>query len=141
VHACSRVDAVRHIPWSLYLAVGNTACCTNPCAARNNTKPGDGSKQVQLYSLPQRSGIDVCAYGLDPSNRCCRLYLAVMACCTNPVHTAVFRTACRQRLLTNRVVNLLVHVCTYACLRVDAVKHTQQAVPGCVGFAQTLCRQ
>jgi hypothetical protein len=99
------VDAVRHIPWSLYLAVLATQHVAQTLCSQKQHKNQEmaASRCNCTARVAQRSGIDVCAYsdGLDPSNRCCRLYLAVMACCTNPVHTAVFRTACRQRLLTN----------------------------------------
>jgi hypothetical protein len=89
--------------------------------------------------VAQRSGIDVCLFRwLDPSNRCCRLYLAVMACCKPCAYGSSEQPADSGRPI--RVVNLLVHVCTYACLFcVDAVKHTQQAVPGCVGLAHKPC--
>jgi hypothetical protein len=105
---------------NLYLC-WQPACC-KPCAARNNTKPGDGSKQVQLCSRScQRSGIDVCAYsdGLDHQTD----LQAVRAGCDGMLlqtHAAVFRTTCRQRLLTNsscKTCWLRMYVCML-CLRV-----------------------
>jgi hypothetical protein len=114
MYACSRVDAVRHIPWSLYLAVlatqhvAQTLCSQKQHKTRRWQQAGNCTARVA-----QRSGIDVpipmgWTHQTDAAG-CTWL----MACCTNPVHTAVFRS--NSGCLTN-LINLLVHVCTYACL-------------------------
>jgi hypothetical protein len=86
MHACSRVlmrsdtyhGACTWLCWQ-------HSMLHKPCAARKTQNQEMAASRCNCTArVAQRSGIDVCLFRwLDPSNRCCRLYLAVMACCTN----------------------------------------------------------
>jgi hypothetical protein len=120
--ACLFACAVRHIPWSLYLAVLATQHVAQTLCSQKQHKNQDGSKQVQLQpgctTIWHRC---VCLFRwVGPIKQMLQAVPGCDGMCTNPVHTAVFRTACRQRLLTNSSCKTC--WCTYvrmhACLRV-----------------------
>jgi hypothetical protein len=131
-----RVDAVRHTMEPVPGCVGNTACCTKPCAARNNTKPGDGSKQVQLYSPSCTTIWHRCAYSDGWTHQ---TDAAGTVPCDGMLHKPCAYGSIQNSLQTAAADHLSckpasarMYACLFAC--VDAVKHTQQAVPGCVGL-------
>ena len=68
---------------------------------------------------------------LPLSSKCCRLHLAVLACCTNPVHTAGTSTASRLLRLAQHADEHL-HTCCSAI-------HTWQRVLGYVDMVHKPC--
>jgi hypothetical protein len=62
VHACSRVDAVRHIPWSLYLAVATQHVAQTLCSQKQHKTRRWQQAGATVQPELQRSGIDVCLF-------------------------------------------------------------------------------
>jgi hypothetical protein len=98
VHACSRVLMRSDTSMGLVPGCVGNSMLHKPCAARqhNNTKPGDGSKQVQLYS-PSCTTIwhrCVCLFRwVGPIKQMLQAVPGCDGMLHKPVHTAVFRTA------------------------------------------------
>jgi hypothetical protein len=85
----------------------SSACyqwCTNPEQAATTQQPADSSKQAasdqsNLLSLLA----DICGpVAMFYFDKPCWLYQAVLACCTNPVHTTGTTPASRQLPLSTR---------------------------------------
>jgi hypothetical protein len=107
-------------PCRLYL--GFKTCCTNPV---HTAVTRIDCKQPQLHSESCRTleyrcaclfaCVDAVRHALQPVFGCVAM---LHKPCTSPVHTTVFRTACRQLQLTNSSCTTCYSVRMHACLRV-----------------------
>jgi hypothetical protein len=132
MHACLRVLTRSDMPCSLY------QWCTNPEQAATTQQPADGSKQLHLTKQPAQ-------FASRHLWTCCNVLLrtdkpAVLACCTNPVHTTGTTPASRQLPLSTascttcygtsaylfQCVSSVVHIS--ACTCVDMVHKPRAAV-------------